>query len=244
MKSNNSRAARMKREVRHFSLLSSVWWGTRTASGQRRYDNKADLLKVLCKVRKGMKILEIGCGDGEFTKRLVDTNSLIVATDITPKLLAKGQQSIKAKGVQFLKEDAQDLNFPDNTFDIVCGVSVLHHVDTHKALREAYRVLKKGGQIFFTEPNLLNPNIWLGLHLPWLKKKMDFSPDETALIRWQVEVILEQSGFRKVLVRNYDFLHPLTPDFLINLVDKIGKVFERLPLIKEISGSIVIWAKK
>lgn len=244
MKGKSARVSRIMREVEYFSSLSHIWWGASTTPGQRRYDNKASLMRTLCRIKKGMKILEVGCGDGEFTKRLVYTKAMIVATDITPKVLVKGQKFVKTKNIKFLNEDAEHLHFQDNIFDIVCGISILHHVDTEKALGEAYRVLKPGGEIFFTEPNLLNPNIWLGLHIPWLRNKMEFSPDETALIRWNVEKVLKRIGFKKVLVRNYDFLHPLTPKYLINLVDKIGKVLERLPVIKEVSGSIVIWARK
>lgn len=237
-------AERHKREVKHFSNLEHVWWGARTVAGQRRYHNKASLMITLCRIKKGIKILEIGCGDGEFTKHLVNTEAQVVATDITPKLLARGRKNIHARNIIFLKEHAEHLSFKNSTFDIVCGVSILHHIDTNKALEEAYRVLKSHGQIFFTEPNLLNPNIWLGLHIPWLRSRMEFSHDETALIRWKVGEVLKSIGFKKVLVRNYDFLHPLTPTYLINLVDKIGEVLVRLPIIKEVSGSIIIWARK
>lgn len=235
---------RHKREVKHFSGLEHIWWGAKTPAGQRRYDNKLEMLKSFCKPSRGIKILEIGCGDGEFTKRLKRLNCTIIAADITPKVVEKARKDIKGKNIQFLIDNSEKMYLKDNSIDIVCGVSILHHVDTKKALEEAYRVLKPSGQIFFTEPNLLNPNIWLGLHIPWLRSRMEFSPDETALLRWRVATILRRIGFRSFQVKNYDFLHPKTPDWAIGFMERLSILLEKLPLIKEISGSLIIYAKK
>ena len=73
---------------------------------------------------------------------------------------------------------------------------------------------------------------------------MEFSPNETALIRWQVAQMLKDTGFKQVNVSNYDFLHPKTPQSMISMVKKISDVLEKVPLVKEISGSLIVWAKK
>lgn len=235
---------RLKREIRHFTNLDHIWWGAKTAAGQARYDNKAELLVRMCKPEKDTKILEVGCGDGEFTRRLLLTRAKIIATDVTPEVVRKGRRAPHSKNIKFYVENAEKLSFKDKTFDIVCGVSLLHHVDTETALREAYRVLKAGGQLFFTEPNLLNPHILLGLYGPSLRKRMEFSPDETALVRWKLEKMLKRIGFRNSLVRNYDFLHPKTPAIAINFMEGVSSVLEKIPLVKEISGSLLVYAVK
>lgn len=238
---------RVNNEIRHFSTLKHIWWGARTKAGQRRYDNRFLIFKKLCKPNKDNTILEIGCGDGEFTKRLADLPSKIVGTDITPKVIARAKRYFNTKiyrKVSFKADNAEKMSFSNNSFDIVCGISILHHIDTNKALKESFRVLKRGGSIFFSEPNLINPNIYLGLNVPYLRRKMEYSNNETALIRWNVEAILKSIGYRYVHVINYDFLHPLTPICLADIVEKIGKLIEKTPLIKEISGSLLIYAKK
>ncbi len=53
--------------------------------------------------------------------------------------------------------DAHHLEFPDNTFDIVFGTGILHHLDFETALREIFRVLKKDGEMVFLEPLGRNP---------------------------------------------------------------------------------------
>lgn len=235
---------RIENEIKHFSDLEHIWWGAKTVAGQRRYDNKLSEMVKKLQIKKGAKILEIGCGDGEFTKRLVSIDAKITAIDITPLVVERGRKTIKNKNVRFLVDDAETMSFPSNTFDIVCGISILHHVNIQKALQEAFRILKKGGQIFFTEPNLLNPHTYAGLHIEFIRKRMEFSPDENALVRWKVNSILKIIGFREHQVRNYDFLHPKTPKSWIKAVENLSKILERTPLIKEISGSLIIWAKK
>lgn len=235
---------RNKNEVEHFTKLEHIWWGALTVAGQKRYDNKADKMFQVCKIKKGARVLEVGSGDGEFTKRIAKPGLEIVATDITPLVVKKGRGFVKKKNVRFKVEDATNLSFKSGSFDLVCGISILHHVDIKKAIEEAFRVLKKNGQVFFTEPNLLNPHVFLGLNIPILRKKMEFSPDETALIRWRVERLLKETGFRYVRVTNYDFLHPSTPDFLMDSVQRMSNFLEEVPVIKEISGSLIIWAKK
>lgn len=241
---NKSSSARIRNEIEHFSNLEHIWWGAKTKAGQIRYDNKLEQLKKICHPKKGQKILEIGCGDGEFTRRLASLDCNILATDITKKVVDRGRKTIKGKNVKFKVDDGEKMSSKNNYFDIVCGVSILHHLNPEKALKEAYRVLKFGGQLFFTEPNLLNPHIFIGLNIPAFRSKMEYSPDETALIRWQVQKILIEIGFSQSKVNNYDFLHPKTPASLIEVVTKLSNRLEKTPIIKEISGSLMIWAKK
>lgn len=238
---------KISEEIHHFSNLPHIWWGARTRAGQKRYDNKLALLLQLYDLSRPVKILEIGCGDGEFTKRIVRNigrNSRIIATDITPTVIKRAYASIKDARVSFLVDNAESMRFGPQTFDIVCGISILHHINLMKALREIYRVLKKGGVIFFTEPNFLNPHIFLGLHIPYLRRIMEFSRHEKAFIRWQLERSISDAGFVNVSVANYDFLHPSTPQPLIGFVERFGKILEHTPFFKEFSGSLSVVARK
>lgn len=235
---------RIAQEIKHFSEHKHIWWGIKTEAGQKRYDNKALLFAKYCLPQAKEKVLEIGCGDGEFTKRVAEIGANVIATDITPEVLARAKSDVNFDNVRFKRENCEQLSFKEETFEIVCGVSILHHVDLNRALREAHRVLKKGGRLFFTEPNLLNPIILFASNNSWLRKKMEFTPRELALFRWDVEKALKHIGFHKIIVKNYDFLYPKTPKLLIKVVEKLSLLLGKIPIIKEISGSILIYAVK
>src|SRR5438477_12697061 len=107
-----------------------------------------------------------------------------------------------------------------------------------------YRVLKPDGTIYFTEPNMLNPQIAIQKNVPWIKRTLGDSPDETAFFRWPLRRVLEQMGYREIRIAAFDFLHPKTPVPLINHVNQLGRFLEKMPVISEFAGSLYIRAFK
>jgi len=136
------------------------------------------------------------------------------------------------------------LSCQDAVFDSVVGSSILHHLEIEEALREIYRVLKPGGTIWFTEPNMLNPQIAIQKNVPWVKRKLGDSPDETAFFRWPLQRLLGMTGYREVRVDPFDFLHHQTPVPLVSRLDAVGRFLESVPLISEFAGSLYIRAVK
>ena len=120
----------------------------------------------------------------------------------------------------------------------------MHHLEIDNALSEFNRVLKPNGTIYFTEPNMLNPQIVLQKNIPFLKKRMGDSPDETALSRWSMRRKLIAHGFKQIEILPFDFLHPKTPKFFLRIVNDLGLVLEKIPLLSEIAGSLYIHAIK
>jgi hypothetical protein len=55
---------------------------------------------------------------------------------------------------------------------------------------------------------------------------------------------MQQAGFIDIVIKPFDFLHPAMPSSLIPLVASLGNLAEKLPLFKEIAGSLYISAKK
>jgi ubiquinone/menaquinone biosynthesis C-methylase UbiE len=238
--------SRLKNEIAHGKYLlergAGEAWGWESYAGKERWARRVGMLSS--HLREGMNVLEVGCGTGYFTKELVKTNARITAIDISPDLLEIAESSVKSKNVLFKVENAYSLNFGDNSFDSIIGSSVLHHLEIDRALREFYRTLKPGGWLYFTEPNMLNPQLILQKNIRLIKRKMGESPDETAFFRWKLRKKLGKYGFRNIDIRPFDFLHPQTPQRLIFLVKRTGSFLEKVPLLMEIAGSLYIKAEK
>jgi ubiquinone/menaquinone biosynthesis C-methylase UbiE len=156
--------------------------------------------------------------------------------------IAKANSS--APNVRYEVQNACELNYPDAVFESVVGNSVLHHLEIEAALREIYRVLKLGGSVYFTEPNMLNPQIAIQKNVPWIKRKLGDSPDETAFFRWPLRRVLEQTGYRDIRIDPFDFLHPKTPVPFIDRLSAFGRFLENMPVISEFAGSLYIRAVK
>ena len=91
----------------------------------------------------GERILDIGCGNGELTLRLMATGAQVTGVDISPDMLA----AARACGVDAIEASAEWLPFEDATFDALFSNAALHWIKDHDAmLDEAHRVLKPGGR--------------------------------------------------------------------------------------------------
>ena len=178
-----------------------------------------------------------------FTKEIMKTGVRLTAIDISPELIEIATKEVnRVDNVIFSVQNAYAMNFENERFDAVVGSSVLHHLDVVRALRECFRVLKPGGVLCFTEPNMLNPQIALQKNIPFLKKMAGDSPDETAFFRWQIQRLLLRTGFEKIEVLPFDWLHPAVPELLIPAVSRLGGVLEKIPSLRELSGSLFIRA--
>ena len=240
--------ARLSRESNHFTKLygetGHTWWGNLTKAGQQRNERRMELFARLTNISPQSKLLEVGCGAGEYTRRLAAFGCSIVAIDITPLLVQTARKKVPDPKVSFLVMDATYPAFPEQQFDIIFGKSVLHHLDFRNAMQSYRRLLKPGGRLFFSEPNFLNPLVFFGIKIPWLRRKMEFSDDEIAFTRGQLENIVKEAGFEDVRVINYDFMFPLIPDPMVEAADRWGQAMEKVPGIRSFSGSLLLTATR
>jgi SAM-dependent methyltransferase len=237
---------RLQNEIEHGKYLvkngpGEVWNWERPA-GRRRWSRRVEML--MAGLKAGMEVLELGCGSGYFTRELAKSGATIMAIDISPDLLELARHEVPAANVKFLVENAYAMNFDDDRFDAVIGISVLHHLDIEKGLAEVFRVSKPGGMICFSEPNMLNPQIAIQKNVPFVKRRLGDSPDETAFFRWQLIRLLRRHGFTGVKVEPFDFLHPNIPGAMVSSMERVCLFMERVPLFREIAGSLHITAAK
>ena len=237
---------RVAKEVQHGRFLADHGageiWNWESPAGRLRWARRVKMLSS--HLKPGMTVLELGCGAGYFTQELARSGADIVAIDVSPELLEIARANCSAPNVRYQIQNAHALSYAEAVFDSVVGSSVLHHLEIEEALREIYRVLKPMGTIYFTEPNMLNPQIAIQKNIPWIKRKLGDSPDETAFFRWPLWRLLEQTGYREVRIDPFDFLHPKTPIALIDYVKAFGRFLENVPVISEFAGSLYIRATK
>lgn len=98
---------------------------------------------------KNLRVLEIGCGLGTDGAQFAKAGADYTGVDLTEAAIELAQKRFELyqlPGV-FRTADAENLDFPDNTFDMVYSHGVLHHTpDTARAIKQVHRVLKPGGR--------------------------------------------------------------------------------------------------
>lgn len=239
-------SSRIEREKLHDSKIkenAEDVWGWTTPGGKLRAERRANYFLDLTQMNAQSKVLEIGCGTGLFTEKVSKSGAQIIATDLSEDLLLVARKK-NIPNCVFEEADAHQLKYADASFDIVFGSSIIHHLDMMISLKEVYRVLKPGGKMVFAEPNMINPQILVQKNIPFIKKWLGDSPDETAIVRWKLNKQLAEIGFKEINIFPYDFLHPYTPSPLIGFVKAMGNAVEKIPLLKEIAGSVIIYAQK
>jgi ubiquinone/menaquinone biosynthesis C-methylase UbiE len=109
------------------------------------------------RVHEGSRVLEVGCGTGNYIRAIADaTGAICTGVDPSREMLRRARSSTgwpkdrrdaaDRPEVTFIEGRAEDLPLSDRQFDLVYSVDVIHHVeDRDAAAREAARVLKPGG---------------------------------------------------------------------------------------------------
>lgn len=236
-----------RREKEFFDRLAKKnceYWGCETKTGQYRLLLRGKFIKQILKNNRYIKILDLGCGFGTLTQHLLGISGKIYGVDISPASIAIAKKKVKSPKVFFKTDNAHDLSFKNGFFDLIVGNAVLHHLNVDKALFEIFRTLKRGGKIIFFEPNLINPEVFLERKIPFIRRLVRNSKDETAYIRWSLKTKIKKTGFTEVSVEPYDFLYPALPISFAKFLKPLSDFLEKFPIIKELSGSLKITATK
>lgn len=135
-------------------------WGKDLADDRRRYFAEIErtryqqdyMLPAFADFEKarGLKVLEIGLGTGTDFVRWCRAGAVATGRDLTDASvqMVKERLTLEALQADVATGDAENLEFPDNSFDLYYSWGVLHHTpDTERTIAEAYRVLKPGGTL-------------------------------------------------------------------------------------------------
>lgn len=155
-----------KREQREFFDVG-YQEGT-TAATTRIYDvfraSKERYKQFLAPRCSGKSVLEYGCGMDSSAVFFTSHGARYTGIDISEVGVEFSRRHAAEHGVrdaEFLVRDAEATEFPDNSFDVVCGWGILHHLRLDQALREIRRILRPDGMAIFIEPLAHNPAVYV-----------------------------------------------------------------------------------
>lgn len=121
---------------------------------------------------KGMRILEVGSGQGDLAIYLGLMGAEVLGIDVSEGNVRLAQRKAQVSDaddvVRFAAEPIESLAEPDDRFDAVIGNQVLHHVELTEAMPNIRRMLRPGGRAVFCEPVLFVPD--------WLRRARNSAP--------------------------------------------------------------------
>jgi MPBQ/MSBQ methyltransferase len=174
------------------------YWYKSTCGGKEASINLVDRLLTRSPNKIGT-ILDVGCGQGGTTRRLMDFYDAvnIVAINIDEEQLSKAKAN--ASGCNFSMMDAANLAFSEASFNnIICVEAAIHFNTRERFLKEAFRVLKPGGHLLLTDLTLRKL-----ASLVSSSRALSLMPPENFLTNQQeYEKLCLNSGFKDAMVED------------------------------------------
>jgi SAM-dependent methyltransferase len=131
--------------------------------------------------RAGGDLLDLGCGSGELARRLAADGYVVTGCDIAPAMVRQATEADREHAVRWIQLEPrwEALPLPPGSLDTVVAASVLEYVPEPGAvLAECARVLRPGGVLLCTVPNVAHPVRWL----EWPLRLAARSPAGTAAL--------------------------------------------------------------
>ena len=110
---------------------------------------------------QGLRVLEVACGRGGFVRELARAGAQVTGCDFSMSALAVAQARIgrlnRGARADLIQGDAQSLPFGSESFDLIVSCETIEHLpNVRSALREMWRVARRGAKLFLTTPNYAN----------------------------------------------------------------------------------------
>ncbi len=214
------------------------------------YNSSEDFFNFLKLNSSDSDILDYGCGVGNSIKRVIDYNpKKITGIDISEVSIEKAKKiSSLSSGskIDLFVDNCEKTKFENNSFDIIYGTGILHHLNIETCLNEIDRILKPKGKFLFIEPLGTNPLINLYRKLTPKSRSVDEHP----LIDRDFNLI--QKKFENLEIKFYGFLTLIFFPFynspsnsnVFKILKKIDQFLFKFKIFKKLAWSVLIIAEK
>jgi ubiquinone/menaquinone biosynthesis C-methylase UbiE len=171
-----------------------------------------DRLVELARVQPADRVLDVATGAGHTALAFAPHVRQVIATDITPEMLAEGEKlkaELGTRNVEFRWADAHDLPFDDESFDAVtCRRAAHHFADIGWALREMCRVLHPGGRLVIDDRSVPEDDF-----ADATLNRLDWLHDHSHVRQYRPgawESLLQEAGCKTEVIEPYAKHRPLS----------------------------------
>ena len=188
-------------------------------------------------------LLEYGCGIKSEAFDASSSGGIVTGIDISGSAINISKSIAKENklDIQFIKMNAEKLEFENNKFDKICGSGIIHHLDVKIAALEIRRVLKIDGQAIFLEPLGYNPIINFYRFLtPSLRTE-----DEHPLKLRDIKIFKNLFNVRLTYFCLFSLLSVLFIksryfNIINNIINKLDSIILKLPLLNKLAWIVII----
>ena len=181
-----------------------------------------EVISELCQIKKGDKVLEIGCGTGHFSRYFEELGAEVTGLDTSPEMLKVAKDKSRNIEIDFEAGDAYKLPFGNNSFDLVAMITVLEFIrEPERALAEAFRVSR--GKVFL---GILNRSSFLS----WRRKRSGKKVWQEARFYTTKEVLGLLGKDRKIKWKSILVFPLINSKFLFNARLNLERGLSRLNL--------------
>ena len=213
------------------------------------YNSSEDFFAYLEDNTRNSEILDYGCGIGSFTEKIIKYNpKKIIGIDISEVSIDKAKKKAEELkiNIDYRVDNCEKTSFDNNSFDIVYGTGILHHLQTEKCLDEIYRILKSNGNLIFIEPLGTNPIINLYRKLTPNSRSKDEHPlvnqDFKYINKKFIDTKIKYYGFLTLIF--FPFYRSPNRSKLFRLLAALDQYLFKLKFFQLFAWSVLVVAKK
>jgi SAM-dependent methyltransferase len=209
---------------------------------ERCYGRYKEVIEDGC---AGRDVLEYGCGKGSHAYELARRGANVTGIDISPIAIKSAAEVAHTADldIRFVEMNAECLEFPASAFDLICGASILHHLDLPAAGAQLARCLRPDGAAVFVEPLGHNPAINLYRRLTPQYRTPDEHPlrmSDLGMLRRHFAVV-DVDYFALASLAAYPFRRRPTFHRVLDQLDGFDRrLFDRLPWLRRFGWFCVI----